>query len=240
MCRPLLALHFTMSFSNTRTRGRPPTHVFHTESFSRTTEPVDIGVYPSGDGRRVTLDASSPPRKKRRVQPSDLDDEFAHWDPGNGGDDFGDEGDEGDSDAVDGPSAIVSYLEPLATRTRYLSSVSIFTTLCASYKLTLQDYPMLIWRQGHIQEFLQEMLRHEGLGEHRHGATCATCREAIPIPPPSTTTEHPSDAASELIRCQDCHGDCVECISCCLKRHKGLPLHRTQVSLKVVHAYKNN
>ncbi|KZP27106.1 hypothetical protein FIBSPDRAFT_712253, partial [Athelia psychrophila] len=28
--------------------------------------------------------------------------------------------------------------------------------------------------------------------------------------------------------CQDCHGDFVECATCCLKRHELLPLHRTQ------------
>lgn len=80
---------------------------------------------------------------------------------------------------------------------------------------------MLIWRQNHIQEFLQEMLRNEGLGEHRHGATCATCREPIRIP------EVDSDPG--LIRCQDCHGDFVECVPCCLGRHINLPLHRPQV-----------
>lgn len=90
---------------------------------------------------------------------------------------------------------------------------------------------MLIWRQGHIQEFLHELLRHEGLGEHRHSAVCATCHEHIPIPPPSTSTEDLSDTTSWLIRCQDCHGDFVECVTCCLKRHMELPLHRTQVSL---------
>lgn len=124
---PVTLVRYTfhhMSSSTARPRGRPAVHVLSTEPSSRATEHVDIGIYPSSDGRRVVQDAASPPRKKRRVHPSDLDDEFAQWDPGNGGDEAGDlEGEGGD---MDGPSAVVSNLEPLATRQRYLSSVRFY------------------------------------------------------------------------------------------------------------------
>lgn len=89
---------------------------------------------------------------------------------------------------------------------------------------------MLVWRQGHIQDFLHELIRHEGLGEHRRCATCVTCREDIHIPPSLSSTEDILNTTSGPIRCQDCHGDFVECATCCLKRHELLPLHRTQVS----------
>ena len=91
--------------------------------------------------------------------------------------------------------------------------------------MTGQDHPMLIWRTNHITEFLHELIRLDGLGEHQHGPTCSTCLKSIPIPSPST----PAGTTTGLLRCQDCHGDCVECVSCCLKRHARLPLHRTQV-----------
>lgn len=225
----------TMTSSSARRLGRPPIHVLHTQSSSFPAQQVDIGLYPSQDGRRVILDAPSPPRKKRRgIQPSDLEDNFAHWDPGEGGDD-GEGGAYSGDEGYNGPSAVVADLEPLTTRTRYLSSVSLSILLGASYKLNygVQDYPMLAWRQGHITEFLREMLRHDGLGEHRHSATCATCREPIGIP--SQSNEVLPDTISGLTRCQDCCGDCIECAPCCLQRHARLPLHRTEVRFIVPH-----
>ncbi|KZP08228.1 hypothetical protein FIBSPDRAFT_901419 [Athelia psychrophila] len=74
--------------------------------------------------------------------PSDLEDNFAHWDPGEGGAYSDDEG-------YNGPSTVVTDLELLLTCMRYLSL----------------DYPMLAWRQGHITEFLHEMLHHDSLEE---------------------------------------------------------------------------
>lgn len=106
-----------------RPRGRPPIHVLNVEPSSLPTEHTDIGFYPSSDGRRVALDAPSPPRKKRRVQPSDLEDDYAYWGPGDCGEDSAEEN-EIDGE-IDGPSAVISNLEPLATRQRYLSSVSV-------------------------------------------------------------------------------------------------------------------
>lgn len=109
--------------SAARRRGRPQTHALYTESSSHPTEHIDIGIYPSTDGRRVALDAPSPPRKKRRIEPSDLADDFAHWDPGDGGNGGNGDGDSADEGDMDGPSLVVSNLEHLATRQRYLSSV---------------------------------------------------------------------------------------------------------------------
>lgn len=111
------------SSSTARRYGRPPTHQLFTQSSAIPSQHVDIGIYLSADGRRLAQDAPSPPRKKRRVEPSDLDDNFANWDPGNGGDDE-DDFDEGDEDGQAGPSHVVSNVDLLATRLRYISSVS--------------------------------------------------------------------------------------------------------------------
>lgn len=93
---------------------------------------------------------------------------------------------------------------------------------------TPQDYPLKIWADDHIDEFLHEMLRKEGLGPHRGRAQCGTCKAALTIPP--TCHDYPpSPPPAPLLRCRDCFGDCVECLDCCLHRHARLPLHCTEV-----------
>ncbi|KAF7968026.1 hypothetical protein HWV62_32158 [Athelia sp. TMB] len=247
-----------------RRAGRPLKHVLQAESTSAPVERVDIGIYPSSDGRRILQDAPSPPRKRQRViKPQHLDDDFATWEPSLEGpiEEVGKAGvasASGEAGAASGETGMAGTgerpttattsnqvtIDPAAVRKRYLSS----------------DYPMLIWRQGHITEFLHELIRHEGLREHRHGAVCATCRKPVPIPQPRSPGDEADDdetadneaadnepadnekvgdevsddeACSDtpppgLMRCEDCFGDCVECVSCCLERHARLPLHRTK------------
>lgn len=83
---------------------------------------------------------------------------------------------------------------------------------------------MLIWRRGHLTEFLREFLRKEGLGIHRHGPVCASCKQSILLPNPATSNPPPA----VLTRCRDCFGECVECSECCVARHGRIPLHRTE------------
>lgn len=77
---------------------------------------------------------------------------------------------------------------------------------------------MLVWTSGgHDEEFLYELLRHEGRGDNTHQHTCSGCQ--IPF----------GEAGGRMIQCRDCFGGALECIDCCLKRHAQLPLHRIQV-----------
>lgn len=78
----------------------------------------------------------------------------------------------------------------------------------------VQDDPMQTFRQVK-QQFLDEMLRHEGLGLDMHDPRCASCDTTF-------------DDAKGLIKCEDC-GTFLECASCCVQRHRCLPHHRIQV-----------
>lgn len=78
---------------------------------------------------------------------------------------------------------------------------------------------MSLWRNGHIQEFMREIVRHEGLGEHRQHPRCSGCSAGFDNP------EGPSPSTIPRVRCRDCFGEFVECVSCSLHRHARLPLH---------------
>lgn len=91
---------------------------------------------------------------------------------------------------------------------------------------------MKVWADTHIDEFLHELLRKEGLGSHRQRPQCVTCKVALtatPALPNHDEADHSSSALSPLLRCRDCFGDCIECLACCLQRHARLPLHCTEV-----------
>lgn len=83
---------------------------------------------------------------------------------------------------------------------------------------------MLVWKRGHVTEFLRESLRRDGLGSHRHGPVCSTCLQAIP----PRDTQPANTLQIFLTRCRNCFGDCVECSACCVARHSRMPLHRTE------------
>ncbi|KAJ7301784.1 hypothetical protein DFH08DRAFT_723840 [Mycena albidolilacea] len=63
--------------------------------------------------------------------------------------------------------------------------------------------------------FLDELLRHEGLGNNIRSPRCAHC-----------DAEFRSDdcTSARLFRCSDC-GQYLQCKSCCLLHHQRLPLH---------------
>lgn len=86
---------------------------------------------------------------------------------------------------------------------------------------------MAVWRKGyvHVQEFVNELMRHEGLGEHRQHPHCTGCLAVFDAPMPDTES---SPTHCPRTRCKDCFGDFVECIDCCLKCHARLPLHSIQ------------
>jgi hypothetical protein len=85
---------------------------------------------------------------------------------------------------------------------------------------------MHIWSKDHKDEFLRELLRHEGLGENWRNPTCGTCHQSLM--PPSDLDPHTRNP--RIIRCRDCFGGLQECIDCCLQRHARLPLHVLDVN----------
>ncbi|KAF7964913.1 hypothetical protein HWV62_1753 [Athelia sp. TMB] len=185
-----------------RRGGRPPNHILLPGLSSKPT--ADVSLYPSRDGSRLTRDAPSPTKKRKskrqRIDPKSLEDDFADWTPGIATEQVDEQEDQTDG-TVEGteppPSGVVVNVVAVQRRARYLSS----------------DYPMQIWKADHVTEFLREFLRRDGLGEHRHGPVCATCKEPIPLPDteravvPMEDVQPPLGVQSPpifLTRCRDC------------------------------------
>ncbi|KAJ7049741.1 hypothetical protein C8F01DRAFT_1001683 [Mycena amicta] len=62
-----------------------------------------------------------------------------------------------------------------------------------------------------MAEFLDEILRHEGLADAHDDPRCAQC----------------SSSSDRLFRCSQC-GEYLQCLSCCLQTHARTPLHSIQ------------
>ncbi|KAJ7106119.1 hypothetical protein C8R43DRAFT_906260, partial [Mycena crocata] len=75
------------------------------------------------------------------------------------------------------------------------------------------DATMKLWRPL-AQRFLDEIMRHEGLGDAIDELACSSCKTAY-------------SPASRRFRCKDC-GTFVQCLSCCVSRHALTPLHRLE------------
>lgn len=76
-----------------------------------------------------------------------------------------------------------------------------------------QDTPLLHWIPD-IDTCLQEILRHEGRGDHMHDTSCAGCKDGEP-----------------QYRCEDCHSFELYCSSCVVAVHARSPLHRILVGI---------
>ncbi|KAJ7343885.1 hypothetical protein DFH08DRAFT_701870 [Mycena albidolilacea] len=73
---------------------------------------------------------------------------------------------------------------------------------------------MSLWRPL-IGDFLDEIVRHEGLGDYTTQPRCAHCTEVFRREGPNPT---------RLFKCDDC-GQFPQCKDCCLLHHKRTPLH---------------
>lgn len=63
------------------------------------------------------------------------------------------------------------------------------------------------------ESFLDELLRHDGLGDFLGSTLCASCGEV-----------------DGVIKCRDCLGGChLRCAVCSIHHHRRLPLHRIEV-----------
>jgi hypothetical protein len=189
----------------------------------------DRTIYLSGDGWRQLNEVGSPQKRVRVEQDYEYDlveqwESADVWDPGCA------EGGLGEDGCQEAISSVVINQVPDDKAKHYMNSVCVIFE--GKYRidlpqfLFLQDMPMFSWKE-YTNEFLQVLLRHEGLPS----ATCATCHNA-PIYPPGlmeATSRTHQPTGPYLIRCQDCHGGFVECVSCSTTRHANLPLHNLQV-----------
>ncbi|KAF7972629.1 hypothetical protein HWV62_17380 [Athelia sp. TMB] len=188
------------------------------DALTCTTTPItDVALYPTQDGARVIRDAPSPrkkSKKRRRVDPQTLDDDFGQWTPGIDTEVVVEEQNEGEDSGEPVP-------EPAPAPAQ---SVVVNVTAGHNRRYLTSDYPMRIWKQDHVNEFLSEFLRRDGLGGHHQIPVCASCKKTIPMPDPLATVP----PRTVLTRCRDCYGDCVECSRCSVLRHSRMPLHRTE------------
>ncbi|KAJ7242248.1 hypothetical protein C8J57DRAFT_1557922 [Mycena rebaudengoi] len=119
-------------------------------------------------------------------------------------------------------------------------------------ELRESDDPLKQWVRDHRDEFLDELLRWEGRGDHRSIEACEDCRAAklaadnrraadVPKtdPPdaaaPSTEPHDPPTVPHNAVpaqgdhRCTDCiGGGQLLCAPCLVRRHRHQPLHRIQ------------
>jgi len=85
---------------------------------------------------------------------------------------------------------------------------------------------MATWRP-HADDFLNELLRRDGLVTITGNPICSTCHES---PSYVTNVGGVAQEVPDIIRCLvGCHGGFVECRPCSLQRHRNLPLHRITV-----------
>ncbi|KAJ7138908.1 hypothetical protein C8R46DRAFT_1234147 [Mycena filopes] len=135
-------------------------------------------------------------RKKRRLEPSDLNDSLAEWMPVPD-DNFNEDAARHPlAAAVDATAASI-----LGKRKVYMSTVN----------------PMSLFRPM-LPFFLDELLRHEGLGDDLGNPHCAHCE----------TVFDPANVTSpRIFKCSDC-GEFLQCEGCCLLHHQRTPLHNIQ------------
>ncbi|KAJ7926723.1 hypothetical protein B0H13DRAFT_2313220 [Mycena leptocephala] len=155
---------------------------------------ADRGIYFSSDGQRRMEELHSVRYKKRRLESSALKDVWAEWIPVP-------DNDFGEDAALGPPEVVVDAATVLGKRKEYISTVDPMS----------QFRPMKAF-------FVDELLRHEGLGDYLNDPRCALCDTAFE--PDAPDSQH-------LFKCGDC-GEFLQCKSCCLETHKRTPLHTIQ------------
>ncbi|KAJ7100996.1 hypothetical protein C8R43DRAFT_1141258 [Mycena crocata] len=156
---------------------------------------ADKGVYISNDGMRRADELLNVGQKKRRLDPTALDDAHAMWVPVDDKAFVDAKGVVLDEAALDDMDKVSGATDP---KKRYESS----------------DDPMAQWRPMK-QFFLDETLRRDGLGDSIDGPECVLCHKAVDADVPG---------APRFFRCKDC-GEFLQCRECCVARHQPSPLH---------------
>ncbi|KAJ7629780.1 hypothetical protein DFH06DRAFT_1140974 [Mycena polygramma] len=152
---------------------------------------ADRGVYFSTDGRRRQVELLNVSHKKRRVNPTDLDDSLAEWIPV-------------PDDGLNGEEGAESEVVNLGKRKEYVSTKD----------------PMSLFRPLK-KFFLDELVRHQGLGDNIDNPHCAHCEVALDTRDPT---------APHAFKCDLC-GQFLQCESCCIVHHQRTPLHTILVRI---------
>ncbi|KAJ7701888.1 hypothetical protein B0H17DRAFT_1128104 [Mycena rosella] len=156
---------------------------------------ADRAIYPSTDSWRAAGESVNFTAKRRRIEPTELNDTFGNWIP---------VPDDGESLGVHGYSDSDSESDDLdpATglkRKRYRTS----------------DDPDRVWCELK-QMFLDKTVRCDGLGDSLGAVACRCCPEVAEgnVPP----------VPEQLFKCNDC-GDFLQCKACVISWHTVQPLH---------------
>ncbi|KAJ7769741.1 hypothetical protein B0H14DRAFT_3509403 [Mycena olivaceomarginata] len=75
------------------------------------------------------------------------------------------------------------------------------------------DNPHAQWARDDREEFLDELVRHDGRGDYVHQAVCAGVQCEAPRP---------------VYRCYDCFHPCLYCEACVKAMHEQMPLHHLE------------
>ncbi|KAK6971927.1 CxC2 domain-containing protein [Favolaschia claudopus] len=126
--------------------------------------------------------------KKRRLDPTKLNDQLAAWIP------VPDDGFDEEDARAPPPALTEDVRETLLGKRKEYSST-----------------PMAQWRPL-MSEFLDELLRHEGLGDDTGSPRCALCKTPSP---------------TRFFKCVEC-GEHLQCQDCCVAHHQRTPLHVLQ------------
>jgi hypothetical protein len=189
--------------------------VLHDESDDETLAiPHARSFHITGDGLRVQPTPASPQKgtSARDSPPPRYD-----WNPSALYEEGADVLDQPFQDEEEEVAAVSDVAGKIAAK-RYPTSVHTFShSKLRRLTLDLQDAPLLDWAgrgkedPGFRDEYLAEMVRLEGRGDGRLRG-CMSC-----------------SSADGFYRCEDCLGGMLECRTCCLQRHRHLPLHIIQV-----------
>ena len=99
-------------------------------------------------------------------------------------------------------------------RTRYVKYISI----CAFNNLNFYQHRLSEWIEFRAA-FLDETLRHDGLGNFCGQSKCSNC-----------------ESVAGIIKCRDCaDGALLKCPECVVALHQNFPLHRVEVRTRLTH-----
>ncbi|KAJ7791595.1 hypothetical protein B0H14DRAFT_3500285 [Mycena olivaceomarginata] len=159
---------------------------------------ADRGVYFSADGRRRNEELMNVAHKKRRMNPTELDDSLAVWTPvALDEEEFVPDASTAETDDSAAPTIP-------AKRKKYESSTD----------------PMNLWRPL-AETFLDEIVAHDALGDNDAlQLTCALCKCAY-------VSGASGPGRVRLLKCNDC-GEFLQCGQCCVAGHARTPLHVLQ------------
>ncbi|KAJ7837463.1 hypothetical protein B0H13DRAFT_1912461 [Mycena leptocephala] len=147
------------------------------DDFQPTSVTSDRGIYFSSDGRRREEELLNVTHKKRRVQPSKLNDSYGEWIPIP--DDSLD--DEESRDSESNPINAVNAVPGAST----------------------QDDPMSLWRPLK-QEFSDELVRHDGLADDFGNPRCAHCERPYDVDEPTLTRIFKCTDCGQFLQCKNC------------------------------------